>query len=101
MARDTASSPCRRAGLPAEPCILQMQPDMELILLMIDSQHTFLEHNAMPLVLHTTACTSKFTHTYRYLESNAESLCSTAMHESYLVGGQYSLYTSASYRHNA
>ncbi len=101
MARDTASSPCRRAGLPAEHCILQMQPVMERILSMIDSQHTFIEHNAMPLVLHMTACTSKFMHTYKYLESNAENLCSTTMHESQLVGGQNSPYIAASYRYNA
>ena len=54
---------------------------MERILLMIDSQHTFIEHNAMPLVLHMTACTSEVTHTYRYFESNAATLCSIAMHE--------------------
>ncbi len=81
MARDTASSPCRRAGLPAEHCVLQMRPVMERELSMIDSQHTFIEHIAMPLVLRMTACTSKLMHTYRYLESNVENLCSTAMHE--------------------
>ncbi len=59
MARDTASSPCRRAGLPAEHCILHMQPFMERILSMIGSQHTFIEHIAMPLVLRITACISE------------------------------------------
>ncbi len=52
MARDTASSPCRRAGLPAEHCMLQMQHVMDSTLSMIDSQHTPVEHKAVIGVLH-------------------------------------------------
>lgn len=52
MARDTASSPCRRAGLPAEHCTLQMQPGMDNTLSMIDSQHTHVEHKAMPGIIY-------------------------------------------------
>jgi len=86
MARDTASSPCRRAGLPAEHCILQMQLVIERILSMIDSQHTFVEHNAMALVLHMTACTFDFMYTYRYLKAMLTTyVAPQCMNHSYLV----------------